>query len=512
MRLLSFLAVPLLALVLAACSDTTVDDGPTVPALSFLHAEPDPVEGGRIVDAHGREVLLRGANVNAYVEYWSGNDFPTTFPFTESDARRMSEIGWNAVRLLLSWSLVEPEPGVYDEAYIDQIESAVAILERHGLYSIIDLHQDAWSATLAARPDEVCEPPAEPALGWDGAPAWATLDGGAARCILNGTRETSPAVVSSWDSFFANEEGPGGVGLRTRYANMLGHLAERFANDPAVAGYDIMNEPGALSPPQQEGLSELYTEALAAIRAGENRAGGPPHLVLFEPSSLWSAIGVGPPIDFERDENVVYAPHIYTGGFSGTPITRDAFLIAVEEAAGFGGAPVLTGEWGADPNRAGPDGDGYFLSHQSLQDVFHVSATIWTWRESCGDPHKVSDARNGANPPVPWGEFEVDCFTNDILGERELLVNDLTRPYPRAAPGHLDSTIYETGTGRLQVRAVEAPIDTEVVVFYPAQKHGRPDVAQAGLRDVTITDGPGGSVYIRGWTTEPEWILDARQD
>lgn len=499
------LVLPLL--LSAGCSDT--DLASSGGDLAFLHAEPDAEDGGRIVDARGREVLLRGVNVNAFVEYWSGNEFPTVFPFTESDAERMSEIGWNAVRLLLSWSRVEPEPGVYDEAYLDRIDEAVEVLARNGLYTILDLHQDAWSATLAARPGEVCEPPAEPALGWDGAPAWATFDDDRPRCILGGTRETSPAVVSSWDSFFANEIGPGGVGLRTRYANMLGHLAHRFANQPAVAGYDILNEPGAFSPPQQEGLRALYSESLAAIRAGERAAGGPAHLVLFEPSSLWSAIGQGPPLDFARDDGVVYAPHIYTGGFSGTPITRRAFEIAVEEAASFDGAPVLTGEWGASPRRAGPDGDGYFVDHQALQDEFHVSATLWTWRESCGDPHKVSDARNGANPPVPWGEFEVDCFTNEILGERHDLVRDLMRAYPRAAPGRLASTLYDPDTGSLRVSGTHASPDTELVVFHPAAKHGRPKVASSsGLRDLALSDAPGGAVWVTGRTTAPEWHLE----
>ncbi len=503
----SFLVASVVAL--AGCSDTTLAEPQAVVSLSFLRAEPDPVSGGRIVDEHGREVLLRGVNVNSFAEYWRGNEFPTTFPFAESDAERMSEIGWNVVRLLLSWSRVEPEPGVYDHAYVDQIEGAVRVLARHGVYSIIDLHQDAWTATLAARPDEVCEPPSELALGWDGAPAWATFDGDRDRCILGGTRETSPAVVSSWDSFLGNEEGPGGVGLRTRYAQMLGHLSARFANEPAVAGYDIINEPWALSPPQQEGLSALYSESLAAIRAAERAVGGPPHLVLFEPPSLWSAIGFGPPLDFDRDDDVVYAPHIYTGGFSGTPITRGAFETAVREAAGFGGAPVLSGEWGTSPSRAGPGGDGYFLDHQSLQDDFHVSATLWTWRESCGDPHKVSDARNGANPPVPWGEFEVDCFTNEVLGERRLLVRDLSWAYPRAAPGSLESTRYDAATGRLDVLGSGAAVGTELVVFYPAGKHGMPEVSGTGLRDLETLDGPGEAVYVVGWTTAGDWSLRA---
>lgn len=493
-------------LVWIGCSDATLPSD--VTELSLLRAEPDPMAGGRIVDAAGREVLLRGVNVNAFAEYWSGNDFPTTFPFVESDAERMSEIGWNTVRLLLSWSRVEPQPGVYDESYLQEIDDAVAVLAKHGLYSVLDLHQDAWSATLAARPDEVCDAPAEPALGWDGAPAWATFDQGRPRCVL-GSRETSPAVVAAWDAFFANEIGPGGVGLRTRYANMLGLLAERYANDPAVAGYDIINEPAAFTPLQQEGLAALYSEALSAIRAGEQRSGGPSHIVFFEPSSLWSAIGRGPPMDFERDSNVAYAPHIYTGGFSNSPIPRAAFEIAIEEAELFDGAPILSGEWGANPDRAGLDGDGYFRDHQAFQDEFHVSATLWTWRESCGDPHKVQDARNGANPPIPWGEFEVDCFTNEILGERTQLVADLTRAYPRAAPGHLVSSRYDPISGRYQVSGTRASAGTELVVFYPAVRHGRPSFSGDGLGEIEAVPAPGGSLYLRARVMGGDWTLTA---
>lgn len=127
--------------------------------LPALHAEPDPVNGGRIVDSEGREVLLRGVNVNALAEYWEGTDFRTTFPLKRDDPARMASIGWNAVRLLLSWSKVEPEPGEYDEAYLDRVAKVVDRLADVGIYTIIDLHQDAWGATLAGSPDEPCEPP-----------------------------------------------------------------------------------------------------------------------------------------------------------------------------------------------------------------------------------------------------------------------------------------------------------------------------------------------------------------
>ena len=103
-------------------------------------------------------------------------------------------------------------------------------------------------------------------------------------------------------------------------------------------------------------------------------------------------LGRGAPPAFARDRDVVYAPHIYTGGFTGGPITADAFQTSrTTRRRRFGGAPVLSGEWGADPGRAGPADDPYFLDHQRLQDDFRFGATLWTWRESCGDPHKVAD-------------------------------------------------------------------------------------------------------------------------
>jgi hypothetical protein len=122
---------------LSACSDET-KPAPSPLVLTALHAEADPVRGGRIVDGRGREVLLRGVNVNALAEYWKGAGFATTFPLAPDDPARMRSIGWDAVRLLASWSRVEPTPGRYDEHYLDHVARTVSRLLRAGLYSIID--------------------------------------------------------------------------------------------------------------------------------------------------------------------------------------------------------------------------------------------------------------------------------------------------------------------------------------------------------------------------------------
>ena len=182
-------------------------------ALPRLSAQPDRVDGGRIVDSRGREVILRGVNVNSLGEYWQGTHVKPVLPLERQDPRRISRIGWNVVRLIVSWSRVEPSPGDYNERYLDRVSKWISRFEREGVYTIVDFHQDAWGATLAGRLDEPCPPGYETAFGWDGAPAWATLDEDQPRCFLN-SREINPAVSAAWRNFFADSPGPGGMGSR----------------------------------------------------------------------------------------------------------------------------------------------------------------------------------------------------------------------------------------------------------------------------------------------------------
>src|SRR3712207_2927666 len=82
-----------------------------------LHAEPNAEFGGTIGGSRGRSVLLRGVNVNSLAEYWQGTPFPTTFPLARKDPERIAAIGWNVVRLLVSWSRLQPQPGFEDSDY-----------------------------------------------------------------------------------------------------------------------------------------------------------------------------------------------------------------------------------------------------------------------------------------------------------------------------------------------------------------------------------------------------------
>ncbi len=246
----------------------------------------------------------------------AGNRVKPTLPLERDDPAEMAGFGWNSVRLIVSWSRVEPKPGQYDEHYLDRVEKWVRRFADERLYTIIDFHQDAWGATLAARPDETCPAGYEPAFGWDGAPGWATLDEDQPRCFLN-AREINPAVSAAWRNFFADAHGPGGIGVQTRYTRMLAHVAERFAGNRSVAGIDVMNEPDAFGAEETGQLGDVLravdgcdqARRTSRRRLSSSRTDRAERALVADRS--------GAPSPFDHDRNLVYSPHLYGGSIGG---------------------------------------------------------------------------------------------------------------------------------------------------------------------------------------------------
>ncbi len=184
------------------------------------------VKDGRFVDPAGRHVILHGVNIGAKhkkTEYVSWHQ--------PSDFARMETWGFNCVRLLIIWAAIEPECGKYDDAFLERIDQRIAWAKKHGLYVLLDMHQDLWG-----------EKP-----GGDGAPEWATLDKGRPHRKLghlwSDAYLVSPMIQTAFDSFWANRPGPDGVGIQDRFALAWQHVAKRYADEPAVVGYDLLNEP-----------------------------------------------------------------------------------------------------------------------------------------------------------------------------------------------------------------------------------------------------------------------------
>src|SRR2546425_5995498 len=207
---------------------------PTAPnrEVNFLHVgSPTPANGlPQVVDTRGREVLLKGVNVDGIVDYWDADAShpppPTALkpPYTNDPAAyahgrcpaddprvegvmvcdfdfdQMRPLGYNTIRLNLSWSLLEPQPGKIDSQYIDRIAQIVGWAKRAGIYVVLDMHQDAWSKFVYTRGEPCLKLQLDgqqggefrPIQGFDGAPLLASGDSSPA-CAPHGVRRLGPA-------------------------------------------------------------------------------------------------------------------------------------------------------------------------------------------------------------------------------------------------------------------------------------------------------------------------------
>ena len=220
---------PILALVLGAFAIAAPAQGQPRPSPIGPFVT---VSGDRFEDPAGRQLLLHGLNVVDKTTDWSANAW-----LGEAGYASMREWGFNCIRLGFTWASVEPQPGLYSEKCLAEIDRRVEWARGNGLYVFLDMHQDLFSMRFS-----------------DGAPEWATLTDGrphiAQGPVWSDAYLTSPAVQTALDNFYDNKPGPGGVGLQDRYARAWRHIAEHFAGNPTVIGYDLMNEPfaGSLVP------------------------------------------------------------------------------------------------------------------------------------------------------------------------------------------------------------------------------------------------------------------------
>lgn len=496
----TFGLVTALALVLASSvvaighSSPQALAAPAPDELLPLHATRGDAPG--IFDAAGRQVLLRAVNVNALGDYYQANPaYPTVIPLTDADLDEMAAGGFNAIRLLVSWSRLEPERGSIDLAYVDEVLDLVRRAGARGIYSIIDMHQDAWGKYIASPPGVVCGPGLEPAIGWDGAPSWATITDGADTCRSPGNRESSEAVRTAWDSFYADRDG-----IMSHLVSAWRVLANAVAHEPSVAGYDLLNEPGVGhdNAASIAGLGTFFARAIEAIRAGEGDASDATHVAVHRPAFFETTVfGGAVPFDFTTDSNIVFAPHNYGESILGVPLEIVAAFF--RNLAGQYRTAMWTGEYGWFGDPAG--NQEKLVRFARTEDAAGSSSAWWQWVQACGDPHSIGSP-GGTPASVLVHLHRSTCPGDDVerpaLAEWDLV---LSRPFPRATPGRLLSLasdgatrslrlVGEVGAGQVAGASTAATLD----VWVPDGRgvNGVPSVAGEGLDQVTVTPVPGG--------------------
>ena len=210
-------------------------------------------QGEQIVDGEGRPVRWRGVAFGNQV--WSGPALPPDHD--EADFARVRAMGMNTVRFYFHHATLEDErtPGKFKSAGWQWLDRNVAWARRHGVYLILNLHV----------------PPGGYQSNGGGAALW----------------EQSP--------------------VQDRLVALWRAIAERYADEPIIAGYDILNEPCV--PHARAEWQALAGRIGRAIRAVDRR-----HIIIVERvnavAGQWKN---DEDMNFVMidDPNVVYTFHFY---------------------------------------------------------------------------------------------------------------------------------------------------------------------------------------------------------
>ncbi len=414
--------------------------------------------GPFLVDTHGRVVFLHGVNaVYKYPPYELYPDPGKPWNFDSRDASVISELGFNVVRLGMTWSGLEPgtapandpsicrpgapgDPGQFNaqvlDAYLGRLKQTVDLLGRYHVYTLLDMHQDVYNEMFDG----------------EGAPSWAVCTDGRPVTEAPGrwsNNYSTAAADAAYHNFWTNRVAGN---LQGEFDRVWTAVASYFVDDPWVVGYDPFNEPFSVSLLRRG--DDTFDNQLLCFYVGKTMAGQatalrpaihcPPadpavgliprilqadsrHLVFYEPD-IFSSRG-GPNFVGSMDlPDLVFNIHdycSYRSGKTGNP--TDLVACAAQEqmtmqaraedrpelASPFqpGGPPWFMSEFGATSN---PE----LLTLLTAEADQHlVGWSYWMWK-FYGDPTGSSD------------EALVDRH-----GLLKSTVTALSRPYPQALAG-----------------------------------------------------------------------------
>jgi endoglycosylceramidase len=372
-------------------------------------------QAGRwLVDPLGRVVVLRGLNMVAKRPPF----LPSRMGFGPDDATWLRAQGFTTVRLGVIASGVQPAPGAFDDAYLDDIAATVRQLHAAGLTTLVDLHQDYYTEST----------------GGEGFPGWLTHDIGALPQLGLARADAGP-----FDGLWANRGG-----VQDSIADLWERVARRLRGEPGIIGYDLFNEPypgtrvdecavAAGCPAFDTGvLLPFYKRLTAGVRAAD-----PDRLVFVEPGVNFNQ-GAATWIGATGDARTAFSFHAYCSPVVG----RDAcsarqpqvFANAEHQATAARQASLLT-EFGAT------DDLGRLRSVLDDADRAMVGWIEWSYFNEdpcCARPHEGL-VRTLAQPP-----------TATTVKADKLAV--LARPGPVLIAGTPLSWRWNDAAGRLEVR------------------------------------------------------------
>jgi uncharacterized membrane protein HdeD (DUF308 family) len=248
-------------------------------------------------DDQGRYLLFRGVNFASRTKL---APYLPIAPLETKNLDRLKDLGFNIVRLLISWKAIEPRPNTnFDELlpegkqYLTFVKEIIDELYARNLYVFLDFHQDI----------------AHERYGGDGFPDWAlATDIEHELPEASNLRDkkwmikyvTNKSVKKTLTSFWRNDlthiEGENKLEhfpVRTHLEKTIGQTAKFFRSlnngkgHPAILGIEPFNEPNPAGLPkeqfEQEFLVDYYRNVDLEIRKFD-----PDVFIFMEPNVGWT--------------------------------------------------------------------------------------------------------------------------------------------------------------------------------------------------------------------------------
>ena len=411
------------------------------------------------------EALIGEADTEVFYDAWLANHC------RKADIDSLKAWGFNSVRLPMHYNLftlpIEDEPISGEQTWLTKgftlTDSLISWCAQNEMYVILDLH-----ATPGGQ-------------GYD-----------------QGISDYDPTKPSLWESALNREKC---VALWRR-------LAERYADEPWIAGYDLINEPN-WNLPGGTALRAIYQDITAAIREVDDR-----HIIFIEGN--WFAndfTGLTPP----WDNNMVYSPHKY---WSFNDVASIQWVLDLREEYN---VPLYLGESGENSNVWFRDaiklleeqGIGWaWWPMKKIEDIAGPLSvtnhsgyqTLLNYWNNGGTPPSAEFARNALMQLTENLKIENCRYQKDVIDAMFRQVNDdSTRPFEtHTIPGVIHAVNYDMG------RAGEAYFDTDLATYHVSTSNFTAwnrgwNYRNDGV-DIEPSSDPQSNGYNVGWLEVGEWM------
>jgi len=502
-----------------------IHDPPKATGASIVRGPIRSPGGPFLYDQTGRVVFFHGVNAVYKLppyELYSAPGKP--WNFTAADASLMARLGFNVVRLGMTWKGLEPgtapandptictpgvphDPGQFNQGildrYLTKLSETVRLLGRFHIYTLLDMHQDVYNEMFDG----------------EGAPNWAVCTDGVPNIDPPGRWSKSYGTAAAgiaYKHFWTNDV----VGdLQDEYDRVWTAVAAYFRGNPWVLGYDPFNEPFSTSLVLHNG--EHFDSQLECFYTGRASVGTPSHgaptmrcpahdpavgviprilgadpghLVFYEPDIFGrrgSTNFVGP----MNLPNLVFNVHVYCSQRSGK--TGDPTSIAACATQEQRSLRTRLEDRSDLGSAAQPRGPAWFLSefgatsNTTLLDRLTTEAdnaligwTYWSWKY-------YHD---------PTGSQDEALVTSH--GRLRPTAQALARTYPEAVAGRPTSLSFNPTNGTFHLHYVpNHAIHAPTLIFVPTQIH---------YPDGYCTRTSGGTVVSRSGSEQLEVVNTAK--